>query len=283
MNEQLSRLLNWLQEIEIGAGDLTTESVAPHAFHVQATLLSKSEGLLCGEQIVNQLLAPVANQLALNWQCHDGEPVQPNTPLVNFIGNGAELLKNRHLIEYIVGRLSGLATATQAAVKHLAKYGKKLTASHRNDPFWETFDREAYLLGGMEIHHRGLEDNIYLTPQHFAYAGAPETVIRRVSEELAEVRKVVKIEVEVDSIPLLQQVNACDCDVIHLVGFGKEDIRYIFEKVNLNRKPVIHLPTLLAFEPTYADYFFRYAVIEELHGKPQFFKTKFVINSQEEL
>lgn len=281
MTEQISRLLNLLQEIGIGAGDLTTESVAPHALHVQGTLISGSEGLLCGEQIVTQLFADVANQSELHWLRHDGESIEPNTPLLRFAGNGAELLKNRRLIEYIVSRLSGLATATQAAVTHLAQYGKKLTASHRNDPFWEIFDREAYLLGGMEVHHRGLEDNIYLTPQHFAYAGAPEIVIKRVSEELAEVRKVVKIEVEVDSIDLLQQVNACDCDVIHLVDFNKEDIRYIFEKVDLNRKPVLHLPTLSAFDPIYADYFFRYVVIEDLHGKPQFLQTKFVINSKE--
>lgn len=275
-----AQLLSWLQAVEIGEGDLTTESVAPHSLHVTGKLISDEDGLFCGARVVTELLAPVANQLQLVWHVHDGEELSKNATIFEFSGNGAEILKNRRLITFLVGRLSGLATATRAAVEQLKKYGKKLTAGHDSIPFLEEFDREALQLGGMEIHHQGLYDNVYLTPLHFAYAGAPETVLNRVSEELAEVRKVVKIEVEVNSVALFRRINPLGCDVIHLVNLCKDDIRTIFETCQPNRKPILHLNSMADFEPEYADYFFRYVVLKDLHQQLYFLKNSLIINER---
>lgn len=283
MTELLEQLIGWLQRLEIGEGDLTTESVAPHALYVKGEISAGGAGLLCGQEIVDRLLESARPQLELRWLRHDGAQLQDGTVICQLEGNGAEILQNRRLIVYFLERLSGLASATRNAADFLAQYGKKLTASRQTEPFWEIFDRTAYILGGMEIHHQALQDSIYLTPLHFAYAGSPDAVIRRVGEELGEIRKKYKIEVEVNNLDLLNQVNACDCDVIHLVDFSKEEIQRIFTRVQFNRRPVLHLKRLEDFEPEYADYFFRYTVIEELHLARHVVKMKINFNPKEQL
>jgi len=45
INSRINKILYWMQEIEVGHGDLTTESISPYALHTVGRIIAKSDGL----------------------------------------------------------------------------------------------------------------------------------------------------------------------------------------------------------------------------------------------
>jgi len=260
----LNKIIGWLQDAEIGEGDLTTESVTPYALHCTAELIARCEGLFAGRSALAALFATMGERVRVEWMAEDGDKIAPDAAVCRLIGAGGEILKNRRLMEWLAGRLSAIATTTRAAVTFLEPHGKKLVAGRYVTPLFESLDKLAFEAGGGEWPHVGLQDSIYLSAAHFAYGGQPEKVIAQVIEELGVVRKKIKIEVEVNTPAELEAIQNLDCDTIHLLHLTAAQIRAIFEKGDLIRKPVLHLDSLAEFDPTYAAYFFRYIAIENI-------------------
>jgi len=262
----IEHILNWMKQVEVGEGDLSTESVAPYALHSAGRLVMLNEAMFCGRSVLEKLLEPVGKQVQIDWKCNDGDQLPAGATVYDFSGNGAEILKVRRLIEFITGNLSGLATATRTMAQALKNYGKKLIFGDANAPMFEELERIAFITGGGELLFGSNSERIYLTQNHFAYAGGkPAEVIATVNNEIGAGRKKIKIEVECNTPAQFEELNQLDCDIIHLVGLEHEQLQAVFEDLNPNRKPIVHLRTLGDFRPEYTDYFFRYVAIEELH------------------
>jgi len=266
-----------MKQIEIGEGDLTTESVAPYPLHSSGQLVLLNEALFSGRAVIEKLLAGAGEQVQINWHCEEGNELSAEATIFSFNGNGAEILKIRRLLEWLAGNLSGLATATRASVKILGNYGKKLVAGNSLSPIFEEIERLAFTTGGGEMFFTGISERVYLTRNHFAYAGKPAQVITALSTELGSARKKIKIEVEVNNPAQFEEVNQLDCDVIHLVNFDHDQLCEVFEKLHPNRKPIVHLEKIDDFLPEYADYFFRYVAIEELHRNRHYLPVKLIV------
>jgi len=274
----IENILNWMKQVEVGEGDLTTESIAPYALHATGRLVMQNAALFCGRSVLEKLLEPVDKQVQIDWQCNDGDQLTAGATVFDFTGNGAEILKIRLIIEYIAGSLSGLATLTQIATRTVDSYGKKLVFGNALSPINEELERIAFVTGGGELLFGSFAERIYLTQNHFAYAGKPDDVLKTVNDEIGVGRKKIKIEVECNTPEQFEEFNRLDCDVIHLVGLSHEHLQTVFAKLNPNRKPIVHLKTLSDLRPEYSDYFFRYVVIEELHQNYHYLPVKLIFN-----
>lgn len=275
----IENILNWMKQVEVGEGDLSTESVAPYALHSAGRLVMLNEAVFCGRSVLEKLLEPVGKQVQIDWKCNDGDQLPAGATVYDFSGNGAEILKIRRLIEYITGNLSGLATATRIMAQALNKFGKKLVFGNTNNPMFEEPERIAFATGGGELLFGSNAERIYLTQNHFIYAGKPAEVVTAVNNEIGAGRKKIKIEVECNTPAQFEELNRLDCDIIHLVGFEHEQLRAVFENLNPNRKPIVHLKTLSDFHPEYADYFFRHVAIEELHRVNYYLPVQLIFTS----
>ncbi|MCK9560255.1 MAG: hypothetical protein M0R44_07400 [Candidatus Marinimicrobia bacterium] len=272
----VEQILNWMKQVEIGEGDLTTESVAPYSLHSAGKLVMLNDALFSGRAVIEKLLESAGQQVKIEWHCEEGAELSADATILTFNGNGAEMLKIRRLLEWLVGSLSGLATATRDSVKFLANHGKKLVAGNSISPVFEEIERSAFTTGGGEMPFIGISERIYLTRNHFIYAGKPAEVIAGLNNELGEARKKLKIEVEVNDPAQFEEINQLDCDIIHLVGFNRDQLREVFEKLHPNRKPIVHFDKIGDFRPEYADYFFRYVAVEDLHRTRHYLPVKLI-------
>lgn len=276
---QIREILNWMQSIEAGSGDLTTETIAPYALHSEGSLIAQDEGLFSGLEILEILFESSGKQLQVSWNKQEGESLRKDNLIFTFQGNGAEVLKNRRLIRWLIGRMSGLATACHKAADFLKPYGKELVQGITVNPIFEVFDAVAFETGGGLWQRNGLNDSVYITQNHLHYANGLEIVLERVNQELGEIRKKIKIEVEVNHALQFEQVKELDIDIIHLVNLSPADINNVFEKQNPVKKPVLHLERLADFQASYADYFFKYCAIEELHKNIQPLNCELIIKA----
>jgi len=262
---QIRTLLNWMQSIELGQGDLCTELITPYALHSSGSVIARSNGIFVSREVLELLFEESGKQLTLDWQARDGDPIHDGEVLFGFNGNGADILKNRRLIHWIVGRMSGLATATKQAATVLDQHGKTLVQGISVNPIFELLDEIAFQIGGGIWKRRGLTDSIYITQNHLRYSGGTEKTMEQIVRELGDTRRSLKIEVEINTVAEFEKFNELDCDILHLVGLSEADIRSVFESLNPIKKPVLHLNRLADFRAQYADYFFKYCAIEELH------------------
>lgn len=254
-----------MQSMELGHGDLSTEMVSPYALHAAGSVTALYEGIFVGRGVLERLFDESAQPLTIDWQLRDGDEVNTWDVLFEFNGNGAGILKNRRLIAWIIGRMSGTATATRQTVEMLNRYAKTLVQGVSVSPVFEPLDEIAFRTGGGIWKRRGLTDSIYLTQNHFHYSGDPEGTLRQLAAELGDTRRTLKIEVEINSAAEFERFNKLDCDVLHLVGLSGDDIRTVFEILNPIKKPVLHLERREDIQPHFVDYFFKYCAIEELH------------------
>jgi nicotinate-nucleotide pyrophosphorylase (carboxylating) len=277
--KRVREVLNWMQSIEAGSGDLTTETIAPYTLHSEGSLVIKDEGLFSGREILEILFESSGKQLQISWNKKEGESVQKDELVFSFQGNGADILKNRRLTQWLVGRMSGLATASHKAVNFLEPYAKELVQGIAVNPIFEVFDAVAFTTGGGIWQRNGLNDSVYITQNHLRYANGIEKVLERLNQELGEVRKKIKIEFEVNDVRQFEQVKEMDIDIIHLVNLSETDIADVFEKQNPVKKPILHLERLADFQASYADYFFKYCAIEELHKNIRYLNCEWIIKA----
>jgi len=262
---QIRTLLNWMQSIELGPGDLTTETISPYALHSAGSAVALSEGLFSGREVLEILFEESGKQLTVDWKAHSGDLVKAGDVLFEFNGNGADVLKNRRLIHWIVGRMSGLTTATAEASQLLKSSGKILVQGISINPIFEVIDEPAFEAGGGAWKRHGLTDSIYVTQAHIHYAGGIDKCLKQINQEIGDSRKTLKIEVEINTADQFERFNELDYDSLHLVGLTDEDVHNVFESLNPIKKPILHLAKTRNFKEKYADYFFKYCAIEELH------------------
>lgn len=264
--------------MEIGEGDLTTESVAPYPFHIKSELIARSDGILCGSEIVRLMFEPWQDQMQIENRVQEGESFRAGDVIMEIRGNGAEILRRRRLIGWLIGRLSGLLQSVQDTAEFLEKYGKRLVQGVTIDPVLEPLNKIAFQAGGGEWQRSGLYDSVYLTAAHIRYGGGIRKTLDTLNGELGPARKSLKIEVEINSFEQFKEINELDYDVLHLVRVSQAEIGRIFKQGNPIKKPILHLQTVDEFRQEYADYFFRYCAIEDLHRQPPYIATELIVN-----
>jgi len=278
---KIRTVLDWMQRIELGPGDLTTESVSPYALHSAGSLLARAGGIFFGRKVLDVLFENSGKQLLIDWKIEDGDKFQPGDILFQYDGNGAEILKKRRLIQWIVSRMSGIATASKKAFDLLSFHNRQLVQGITLNPIFEVLDSEAFKIGGGSWIRQGLTDSIYITQLHVAYGGGIEKCLAEVNRDLGDARKAIKIEVEVNTAEQFKVTQEMDYDVLHLVGLSPAQIQRVFEDLNPVKKPVLHLQHLSDFQEKYVKYFFKYCAIEDLHTNIDYLPNELTVLSDQ--
>lgn len=273
---QIRTLINWMQSIELGPGDLSTETISSYALHSAGSAIALSDGLFSGREVLEILFEESGRQLNVEWKIRDGDPIKSGDTIFEFNGNGADILKNRRLISWIIGRMSGLTENTRQAVQLLTSNNKILVQGISVVPIFEVLDELAFQSGGGIWSRHGLTDSIYVTQEHIHYVGGIDKCLKKLNQEIGDTRRTLKIEIEVNTPRQFEIINELDYDIIHLVDLSEDDIKTVFEKLNPVKKPILHLAKLDDFKKHYANYFFKYCAIEALHRNIQFLSTKIV-------
>ena len=280
-SKNITRIIDWMKEVEIGEGDLTSECISPYSRFITGTLVSKGEGMFSGREVIESLFKPIGKQLKYNWKMSEGDQLKPSSEIVAFEGNGSEILKVKRLIEWIAGRMSGIATSTKAVADNLKIHGKELVSGRTVSPIFESIDEIAFTTGGGAYKYHGLYDSIYITQDHLTYAGGVAASLNNVIEEVGDARKALRIEIEVNSHEQFIEADDSDCDVVHLVDLSAVEIDSVFKKGNPKKMPVLHLNSMDDWKKEYSDYFFKFCAIESLHKSVNPVESQLVINKKE--
>jgi nicotinate-nucleotide pyrophosphorylase (carboxylating) len=200
-----------------GAGDLTTDAIVEDEARARARFVARRAGRIAGLRIALDTLRLLDPALESEIARGDGDDVEAGSVLARVEGAARALLTGERVALNLLGRLSGVATATRDLARTIAPHRARVADTRKTTPGLRLLEKYAVRVGGGANHRFGLDDAILIKDNHVAIAGGVRPAIERAR---AAAGHTVKIEVEVDSLEQLEQALALGADLVLLDNFS---------------------------------------------------------------
>lgn len=214
-------ILSALKE-DMTSGDVSTNSVMPHAQQGEADLICKQDGIACGLQIFERVFHLLDENVCAEFFAADGEPVRNGQLIAKICGDIRILLSGERTALNYLQRMSGIATYTHAMASLLSGTKIKLLDTRKTSPNNRIFEKYAVRIGGGNNHRYNLSDGVLLKDNHIGAAGGVQNAIRMAREYAPFVRK---IEVETETLDMVRDALEAGADIIMLDNMSHEQMK----------------------------------------------------------
>ncbi len=211
------------------AGDITTDSIIPADATATARIAARKDGRVAGLDaalIAFRLLDPA---VSIAVEHADGADVRPGGTIATVSGKARALLTAERTALNILGRLSGIATATRALVREVEGTNARIVCTRKTTPGLRVLEKHAVKLGGGFNHRFGLDDAVLIKDNHIAVAGGVRAAVERVR---ASIGHMVKVEVEVDTLDQLDELLGLPVDVVLLDNMDPDTLRRAVRRID---------------------------------------------------
>jgi nicotinate-nucleotide pyrophosphorylase (carboxylating) len=200
---------------DVGAGDLTTLAVVPDDLPASGIVLAKSDCVVCGLTVAEEVCRQVDARLVWRAQVADGDTCRAGMVMANLSGPAAAMLVAERTLLNVLQQWSGIATLTRRFVDAAAGRIAVLD-TRKTTPTLRMFEKYAVRCGGGTNHRSGLFDGVLIKDNHIRIAGGVGAAVARVRSALAGRTPALPIEVEAQTIAQVQDALDADVDIIML-------------------------------------------------------------------
>lgn len=221
--EALTRVVQAALAEDLGSrGDITTDAIVPAGTRMTGVIRSREPGRIAGTYAIPIVFAQFAEPAASDVQAPDGTDVQAGDAVATLSGSARTLLSGERVILNLLGRLSGIATATAAVVRAVAGTGVAIKDTRKTTPGLRALEKYAVAVGGGVNHRFGLYDAVLIKDNHIGVAGSITAAVGQVRARWAEA---FPIQVEVDTLAQLEEALACQVTAVLLDNMTPEQLR----------------------------------------------------------
>ena len=205
-------------------GDLTSETLVPAQTRLEASLVAREPGVLCGAALFSAAMQITDPAISVIFHVQDGEVFTTGTVLASAEGLARSILQAERVALNLVQRLSGIATRAAAFVAAIAGTEARIVDTRKTTPGLRYFERYAVRCGGGFNHRFSLSDAVMAKDNHLAALGTADltTALRQARARLPHT---THFEVEVDRLDQIEAVLAAGVDTILLDNFSLPDLR----------------------------------------------------------
>lgn len=207
LKEDLGQVVDYKRDI---TGQLLNE-----AFQATARIITREEGVFCGQKWLEEVFYQLGNKVKVNWKVQDGDKVSPNQELCEMRGPSQILLTGERTALNFVQTLSSVSTVTAKYVAFLEGTRTKLLDTRKTIPGLRSALKYAVLMGGGYNHRLGLSDAYLIKENHIISAGSVSQAVSLARQAHPD----VPIEVEVENLEELLQALKAQADIIMLDNF----------------------------------------------------------------
>ena len=203
-------------------GDLTTEAVIDSSVHATAQLVSREAGRIAGIDIGLEVFRQIDERIVAEVLLPDGSDVSNDSLIATIHGPARALLTGERVCLNLVGRLSGIATATRTLVAEVAETGAQIADTRKTTPGLRALEKYAVRVGGGRNHRFGLYDAVLIKDNHLAITESITAAIRSAKEVVG---RAAKIEIEIDSVELIAEALSAGADIILLDNMHPRELK----------------------------------------------------------
>jgi nicotinate-nucleotide pyrophosphorylase (carboxylating) len=159
-------------------GDVTTQAVVPAHRKARASLVAREPMVLAGLAAAEDVFRQLDPAVVFSALAKDGEHVAAGAVVATAEGPARALLQGERTALNFLQRMSGIATATRAAVLEIAGTEATILDTRKTAPGLRALDKFAVAAGGGTNHRRGLYDAAMIKDTHLGAAGSLGDAIR---------------------------------------------------------------------------------------------------------
>ena len=195
-----------------------------------ARFLAKDSGVLCGINIalrVFEILQPHGFEATVYK--HDGDILEKGDIIAEIKGKTRTILKGERTALNLIQHMSGVATATNRAVKLIEGTNASIADTRKTLPGLRPLQKYAVTVGGGRNHRYNLSDAAMLKDNHVDAGGGISAAVAKLKKKLGHM---TKVELEVRNLDELGQALEAGVDVIMLDNMSVEMMREAVEITN---------------------------------------------------
>ncbi|GEO74737.1 nicotinate-nucleotide pyrophosphorylase [Levilactobacillus namurensis DSM 19117] len=189
---------------------------------ITARIIAKQAGVLAGQTLPPVLMALLDPAVTYRPVVSDGDLVTPGTVVGHLSGSASVLLAGERTLLNLMQRMSGIATATHAAVDALNDPQIGILDTRKTAPGLRLFDKYAVQCGGGVNHRMGLYDAVMLKDNHWRLMTDLPTALCRLTHAVGPTKR---IEVEVETPAELAVAIACRVEMILIDNQSPDTVR----------------------------------------------------------
>ena len=182
-------------------GDVTSLAMVLVERRANAMVRARGPGVLAGVAVARRLVALGAPGVRCRVLARDGARFRRGAPVLSLSGPLRGMLRVERTLLNLLGRMSGVATATRAMVDAAAGTPARIRDTRKTTPGLRALEKAAVICGGGVSHRAGLFDAFLAKDNHLA--GVPlERIASVVQRAVARARRLAPLAftmVEVDT------------------------------------------------------------------------------------
>jgi nicotinate-nucleotide pyrophosphorylase (carboxylating) len=210
-----------MEDLGLG-GDLTSNAVIPASSRSAAWIVAREGGRIAGVRLAEAAFRALDPDARFVSRIVDGKDAEAGSVIAEVEGATRALLSAERTALNFLGRLSGVATKTQAFVRQVAGTGARIADTRKTTPGLRALEKYAVRVGGGTNHRFGLFDAVLIKDNHISAAGGVGPAIERAR---ASIGHMVKIEVEADTLDQLDIALGCEIDAVLLDNMSLDMLR----------------------------------------------------------
>ncbi len=243
---------------DLGPGDVTSEALIPRQARGRAFIVCRAPGVVAGLAVAKEVFRQLRPRASFKPLTTDGRRVRPGEKVAEIAGPVRTLLAGERTALNFIQRLSGVATLTRRCVEAVAGHDVEILDTRKTTPGLRALEKYAVRAGGGTNHRMGLHDRVLIKDNHLnallAEAGGPfdgsqgrpegnrtggdrlRAIRLAVQRARERVGKNLLIEVEAESLPMVEAAIAAEADIIMLDNMSPAQMREAARRVRAHRK-----------------------------------------------
>ena len=211
---------------DVGSGDATTAATVPADARARARITQKAPGVIFGLDGAELAFRELDPEIRLERRVEEGS-WRDGGPVLSIEGRARAILTAERTALNLLGRLSGVATATALAVREVEATGTRILDTRKTTPGLRELEKAAVAAGGGTNHRVGLFDAILIKENHVAAAGGITNAVARARERFPD----LPLEVECETPEDVAEALAAGVPRLLLDNMTPEQMRAIVAEV----------------------------------------------------
>ena len=199
--------------------DVTTDYLIDEDQEGAAQFLAKADGVLCGLDVALRVFELLQPDFKAEVFKKDGDVLKKGDIIAKVYGKTRTILKGERTALNLIQHMSGIATATNEAVKLVEETKASIVDTRKTLPGMRPLQKYAVTVGGGKNHRYNLSDAAMLKDNHVDAGGGITNTVKKLKSKLGHM---TKVELEVRTLDELREALSVDVDVIMLDNMSNE-------------------------------------------------------------
>lgn len=236
----LDTLIDRFLDEDLAGGDLSTEACVDPEATATGKAVARKPLVACGGAVFLRVFQRIDPSVQGELHVAEGTMVETGAVLWSVRGRAQALLSGERTALNLAQRMSGVASEARRYVEALPEGATtRITDTRKTTPGLRALERHAVRVGGAHNHRDSLGSAVMIKDNHIVAAGGITTAITRARQRAPHTSR---IEVEVASLPELEEAIEAGADIIMLDNFRMEDVHAAVARVrDLPRRPLLEV------------------------------------------